>query len=153
MIVSVKHNLIYSLIIIRLATCFEPAGSLSGLHYEPTDIRKLRTFLLSQTMFTKDKHESFVSNMSKTYIAFQNSLIGSIKGIFKNSKSTRLCTQLSNINWFIMKAWWWPRRVETCCKTNNNDLDGWLTVHLSITVVWSPNWYTKFLFIYIQYIY
>jgi len=31
MIVSVKHNLIYSLIIINLATCFDPIGSSSGL--------------------------------------------------------------------------------------------------------------------------
>jgi len=28
-------------------------------------------------------------------------------------------------------------------------LDGWLTVHLSITLVWSPTWCTKFLFIHI----
>jgi len=35
MIVSVKHNLVYSLIIIKLATCFDPIGSSSDLHYEP----------------------------------------------------------------------------------------------------------------------
>jgi hypothetical protein len=29
------------------------------------------------------------------------------------------CTQLSNINWFIMKAWWWPYRVETCSQSNS----------------------------------
>jgi hypothetical protein len=34
--VSVKHNLIYSLITITLATCFDPVGSSLGLHYEPT---------------------------------------------------------------------------------------------------------------------
>ena len=57
--VSLKYDsicqtqLIYVLIIIRLAACFDLAGSLSGLHYEPFDIRKLRTFLGSQTVFTK----------------------------------------------------------------------------------------------------
>jgi len=47
-VVSVKHYLIYSLITIRLATCFDPTGSSSGLHYEPVDVRKLRTSLGSQ---------------------------------------------------------------------------------------------------------
>jgi len=28
-------------------------------------------------------------------------------------------------------------------------VDDWLTVHHSITLIWSPNWCTKFLFIYI----
>jgi len=44
-VVSIKHNLIYSLIIIRLVTCFDPTGSSSGLHYEPANVRKLRTSL------------------------------------------------------------------------------------------------------------
>jgi len=44
-----------------LATGFDPATSSSGLHYEPVDIRKLRTFLGSQTIFTKDKYERFLS--------------------------------------------------------------------------------------------
>jgi hypothetical protein len=44
-IVSVEHNLIYSLIFIRLATCFDPTESPSGLHYESINVRKLRTFL------------------------------------------------------------------------------------------------------------
>jgi hypothetical protein len=56
-----ETQLIYSLIIIRLATCFDPAGSSSGLHCEPIDIRKLRTFLGSQRMFTKDKYDRLVS--------------------------------------------------------------------------------------------
>jgi len=47
-VVSVKHNLIYSLITIRVATCFNPTGSSSGLLYEPINVRKLRTFLGSQ---------------------------------------------------------------------------------------------------------
>jgi len=34
-------------------------------------------------------------------------------------------------------------------ETRDKNLDGWLTVHLSITLVWSPNWCTKFLFIHI----
>jgi len=46
--VSVKHNLIYSLIIIKFATCFDSVGSSSGLHYEPGTVRKLRTSLGSQ---------------------------------------------------------------------------------------------------------
>ena len=46
----------------RLATCFDPGGSSSSLHYEPIDIRKLRTFLGSQTMFTNDEYERFVSS-------------------------------------------------------------------------------------------
>jgi hypothetical protein len=44
-----------------LATCFDPAGSSSGLHYEPINVRKLRTFLGSQPMFTYDKYERLVS--------------------------------------------------------------------------------------------
>ena len=52
-VVSVKHNLIYSLITIRLATCFDPTGSSSGLLFEPINVRKLLTFLGSQQMFTK----------------------------------------------------------------------------------------------------
>jgi hypothetical protein len=31
-IVSVKHNFVYSLIIVEFATCFDPAGSSSGLY-------------------------------------------------------------------------------------------------------------------------
>jgi len=35
---NLKHNLIYSLIIIKFATCFDPIGSLSsGLQYEPVN--------------------------------------------------------------------------------------------------------------------
>jgi len=49
-----------------MATCFNPAGSSSGLHYEPINIRKLRTFLESQTMFTKDEYENMV-NMNATF--------------------------------------------------------------------------------------
>jgi hypothetical protein len=45
---SVKKNLIYSLITIRLATCFDPTGSSSGLLYKPINVRKLRTSLRSQ---------------------------------------------------------------------------------------------------------
>jgi len=47
-VVSVKHNLIYSMITIRLATCFNPTRSSSDLLYEPINVRKLRTFLGSQ---------------------------------------------------------------------------------------------------------
>jgi len=35
--VSVKH--IYFYFIIQLATCFDPTGSSSGLHYEPTCLK------------------------------------------------------------------------------------------------------------------
>jgi len=52
-VVSVKHNLIYSLITIRLATGFDPVGLSSGLHYEPTNVGKLRTFLESQQCLQK----------------------------------------------------------------------------------------------------
>jgi hypothetical protein len=47
-LVFVKHNLIYSLITIRLATYFDPRGSLSGLLYEPINVGKLRKLLRSQ---------------------------------------------------------------------------------------------------------
>jgi len=46
--VSVKNNLIYSLIIIRLATRLDPVGSSSGLHYEPINVKRLSTSLGSQ---------------------------------------------------------------------------------------------------------
>jgi len=57
-----QTQLIYSLIIIRLATCFDPTGSSSGLSFEATVIRKLRTFLGSQTMFAKDECERSLSS-------------------------------------------------------------------------------------------
>jgi hypothetical protein len=47
-VVSVKHNLIYSLITIRLATSFNPTESSSGLLHEPINVRKLYTVLESQ---------------------------------------------------------------------------------------------------------
>ena len=50
------------LLLIRVATCFDPTGSSSGLHYEPVNVKKLRTFLGSQTMFTIVKYENFVSS-------------------------------------------------------------------------------------------
>jgi len=40
--------LIYLLIIIKLATCFDPMRSSSDLHYEPINVGKLRTSLGSQ---------------------------------------------------------------------------------------------------------
>ena len=40
-VVSIKHNLIYSLITIRLATCFDPTGSSSGILYEPVNLFNL----------------------------------------------------------------------------------------------------------------
>jgi hypothetical protein len=49
------------LFIIRVATCFDLTASSSGLHYEPTDVKKLRTFLRTQTMFTIVKYEKFLS--------------------------------------------------------------------------------------------
>jgi len=65
-----QTQLISSLIIIiRLSTRFDPAGSSSGLHYEPIDIRKLRTFLGSQTMVTKDKYETLFG-IPRMYAAF-----------------------------------------------------------------------------------
>jgi len=44
----VKRNLIYSLIIIKLATCFDPIGSSSGLPYEPINVKRLSKSLESQ---------------------------------------------------------------------------------------------------------
>jgi hypothetical protein len=61
-------------------------GSSSGLRYEPIDIRKLRTFLGSQTMFRKNKMKGsfpMTYNMLKTCTALKNSLIGNIKDILK----------------------------------------------------------------------
>ena len=52
-VASVKHNLIYSLITIRLATCFDPTESSSGLLYKPVNVRKLRTSLGSQQCLQK----------------------------------------------------------------------------------------------------
>jgi hypothetical protein len=42
------HILHVSRIRVKLATCFDPVGLLSGLHYEPVNVRKLRTSLGSQ---------------------------------------------------------------------------------------------------------
>jgi len=43
--------------------------------------------------------------------------------------------------------------VHLYCRATEKNIDGWLNVHLSVTLVWSPTWFTKFLFIHIQYIY
>jgi len=60
--VSVKHNLVYSLIIIiNLAACFDPVGSSSGLHYEPINVRKLRTSLGSQNYWDPKDVRSFLT--------------------------------------------------------------------------------------------
>jgi hypothetical protein len=54
-----QTQLIYSLITIRLAACFDFVVSSSGLHYESVDIRKLRTFFGSQSMFHIDMDMSY----------------------------------------------------------------------------------------------
>jgi hypothetical protein len=62
MIVSVKHNLIYSIIIIKLATCFDHIGSSSSLHYEPINVKKTAYIFGIPIVFTKDEkigHEHF----------------------------------------------------------------------------------------------
>jgi hypothetical protein len=41
-----------SLFIITVATCFDLTGSSSSLHYKPMNVKKLRAFLGSPTMFT-----------------------------------------------------------------------------------------------------
>jgi len=82
-------NTIYSFII-RVATCFDPTGSLSGLHYEPINVKNLRTFLGSQTMFTIVKYEKFVSNGKPD------------TNNCKHCLGPQECTQHFNINWFIM---------------------------------------------------
>jgi hypothetical protein len=40
--------------------------------------------------------------------------------IKKSLLGSQECTQFSNINWFIKKAWWWPCGVETCSQSNSN---------------------------------
>jgi hypothetical protein len=47
-VVSVKHKLIYSLITIRLATCFDFVGSSPGLHYEPINPLKPNGYVMHQ---------------------------------------------------------------------------------------------------------
>jgi len=43
-VLSVRHKLIYSLIIIRSATCFNPVGLSSGLHcWDPKDVHSFLT--------------------------------------------------------------------------------------------------------------
>jgi len=59
--VSVKHNLIYSLIIIKLATCFDPTGSSSGLHYEPIMLENCVHPWDPNNVY-KDKYNRFVSS-------------------------------------------------------------------------------------------
>jgi hypothetical protein len=61
MIVVVKRNLVYSLIIVKLATCFDSVGLLSGLHYEPINIIKLRTSLRSQQCWDPKDVRSFLT--------------------------------------------------------------------------------------------
>jgi len=42
------------------------------------------------------------------------------------------------IGWFIVKAWWWPSKVETCCDSNHNklvDFDG----KFLILIIFSEN--------------
>jgi len=66
---SVRHNLIYLLIIIKSVTCFDPIGSSSGLHYEPINFRKLR-------QDTKDKCKRFVSNGHEPFTFIFVNIIG-----------------------------------------------------------------------------
>jgi hypothetical protein len=47
-IVPIKLNLICSLIIINLTTCFDPIESSSDLHYETVNVRELHTLLESK---------------------------------------------------------------------------------------------------------
>ena len=65
---AVKHNLIYLLITIKLATCFDPIGSSSDLYYETINVKRLRTSLGSQQCLQKINikgscpigHETFI---------------------------------------------------------------------------------------------
>jgi len=49
-VMSIKHNLIYLLITIRLATCFDPTGSSSGRLYERRTVHHV-TFGVGHTKF------------------------------------------------------------------------------------------------------
>jgi hypothetical protein len=82
-VISVKHNLIYSLITIRLAKCFYLIGSLSGLHYEPINVRKLlhswdpnKVYKNKCKIFVSIGHEHFtfifvnIFGIPKIYAAF-----------------------------------------------------------------------------------
>jgi hypothetical protein len=73
------------LLIIKSAKCFDHLGSSSGLHYEPVTVRKLLTSLGSQKCLQKIKVRSLCLMSSDTKLLF-------------------LCTQLFNINWFVVKA-------------------------------------------------
>jgi hypothetical protein len=46
------------------------------------------------------------------------------------------------ISWFIVKAWWWASRVETCCHSNHNKLvvfDGNFLILLVNSIIWYYN--------------
>jgi len=64
--VSVKHDLLYSLIIIKLATCFDPIGSSAGLLYKPVNVKRLRTSLGCVQLIGK----KFVSNWTQTFYIY-----------------------------------------------------------------------------------
>jgi len=111
---SLKYNsiretqLIYSFIIIRLATCFDPAGSSSGLHYKPVALENCINSWETKQCLQKINMKGFMSIGHELFVFI----------FCKHCLGSQEYTQLFNISWFIMKAWWWPRRVETCCQSN-----------------------------------
>ena len=58
---------------IRLATCFDPVGSSSGLHYETVNVRKLRTSLGSQQCLKKVNVKGLCSMDAKLLPYFDSS--------------------------------------------------------------------------------
>ena len=46
-----QHNLVYYFVIIRVATCFDPTGSSSGLHYEPVNYKAAYSFGISNNVY------------------------------------------------------------------------------------------------------
>ena len=43
-----------------------------------------------------------------------------ITSFLQGSRLSTLCN--FTVSWFIVKSWWWPNRVETCCHSNYNEL-------------------------------
>ena len=68
-----QTHLVYYFIIIRVATCFDPIGSSSGLHYEPVNYRAayiVRSSIVNWTAYLAVNWFSFTAYLAVNWFSF-----------------------------------------------------------------------------------